>query len=615
MITSAVILAAGMGSRLTEVLNDRPKGFLKIGGIELIERSVELLLKRGVTSIVIVTGHLADHYQVFAKKHPQITLVNNPVYADSGSMYSLYCARDLLRFPFFLLESDLIYEMRALGSLQAKGDDTAVLMSGLSNAGDEVYICAPDGTLQNMSKDRDELAHISGELVGICTIGQTLFEQMVTVSEAFFKKTLHMDYEYCLVECSKATEIPMVLVSDLLWSEIDEPAHYERVLNSILPQIEEKEKMVTRNILLNPGPATTTQSVKNAMVVADVCPREHEFGNLMSHVCDRLVEVVNGADSYVAVSFGGSGTLGLEACISSVAPDGKKVLIIDNGAYGARMVQIAQIHGLDVLVHQKPWGESPDLDSVELLLKEHEGQISHVAIVHHETTTGMLNPVDDCVRLAHKYGAQAIVDAMSSYGGIEIDAQTMEFDYLISSSNKCIQGMPGITFVICRKTCMENSSKVPMRSLYMNLYQQYEYFVKNHQSAFTPPVQVFYALDQALSEFFEETGAGRFARYAKSFETLMRGITTLGFHTLLPDDKQSGILLAIEEPSNPTYSFDDLHDHMKTLGFIIYPGKGGALPTFRLSVLGAISYTDIQDFLDELKSYLASRKLLGNLYV
>lgn len=372
--------------------------------------------------------------------------------------------------------------------------------------------------------------------------------------------------------------------------------------------------MAKRNVLLNPGPATTTETVKKAMVVPDICPREKEFGDVMKRVGEKLVDVVGGAGDYVAVPFCGSGTLGLEACISSMVPDGRKLLVVDNGAYGTRIVKIARIHKIEVLVHQKQWGESPDLEAIEALLQANAGQVSHLAVVHHETTTGMLNPVQDCIRLAHRHGVQVMVDAMSSYAGIPIDARTMDFDYLVSSSNKCIQGMPGITFVICRKAAMESSADMAPRTLYMDLHQQYRYFVENHQSAFTPPVQVFYALDRALDEYFEETGPGRAARYAESFRVLMEGVRSLGFRPLLRDDQQSGILLAIEEPSNPAYSFDDLHDHMRALGFTIYPGKGAFLPTFRLSVLGAITYRDIQEFLDELKRYLEDRNLLGRLY-
>ena len=361
-------------------------------------------------------------------------------------------------------------------------------------------------------------------------------------------------------------------------------------------------KQVTRKILLNPGPATTTDSVKQAMVVEDICPREKDFGKLLDTIKEDLVKVVHGGDEYIAGLFTASGTGGLEAAITSAVPKGKKILVVDNGAYGARMASIASTYGIDVVLYKVAYGDYPDVNHIEKLLKDNK-DISHIAIVHHETTTGMLNPVQEVCDISKKYGVDVIVDCMSSYAGIPIDIKKWNAGYLISSSNKCIQGMPGMVFVIFRKDRLEQI-KVNKRSFYFDLYSQYVGFEKTGQMQFTPPVQVAYALRQAIDEYFKEGEAGRWNRYQENWNTLCEGLKKLGFEFLLPDKYQSKILLAIKEPLGSNYNFDAMHDYLFQRGYTIYPGKGAKEATFRLSVLGDLYKKDIENFLAELKGYL-----------
>lgn len=361
-------------------------------------------------------------------------------------------------------------------------------------------------------------------------------------------------------------------------------------------------KNVARKILLNPGPATTTNSVKQAMVVEDICPREKDFGKLLDTIKEDLVKVIHGEEDYIAALFTASGTGGLEAAITSAVPKGKKILVVDNGAYGARMVNIANTFGIEVIAYKIPYGNYPDVDQIEKLLKENE-DVSHLAVVHHETTTGMLNPVQEICDLSRRHGVDVIVDCMSSYAGIPIDVREWKAGFIISSSNKCIQGMPGMVFVIFRKELLEQL-KNQKRSFYFNLYNQYVGFEKTGQMQFTPPVQVAYALRQAIDEYFTEGEFNRWSRYKENWETLCKGLKNLGFEFLLPDQYQSKILLAVIEPSDPRYNFDAMHDYLFERGYTIYPGKGAKEATFRLSVLGDLHKKDIANFLDELKNYL-----------
>lgn len=363
-------------------------------------------------------------------------------------------------------------------------------------------------------------------------------------------------------------------------------------------------KKVDRKILLNPGPATTTDTVKNAMVVEDICPREEEFGALIEGIKNDLVKVVHGEGEYIAALFAASGTGGLEAAITSAVPKGKKLLVVENGAYGTRMIKLAETFDIGVVRYQLEYGDYPSIEAIEKLLKEND-DVSHLAVVHHETTTGMLNPVQEICDLSHKCGVEVIVDCMSSYAGIPIDVKKWQAEYIISSSNKCIQGMAGLVFVIFKADLLPKLSE-QKRSFYFNIYNQYVGFEKTGQMQFTPPVQVCYALRQAIDEYFEEGEEGRWNRYQKNWDVLVEGLQGMGLSFLLPYEQQSKILLAIIEPKNPKYNFDAMHDYLYEKGFTIYPGKGAKSATFRLSVLGDLYPQDIEDFLVVLKGYLTS---------
>ena len=365
---------------------------------------------------------------------------------------------------------------------------------------------------------------------------------------------------------------------------------------------------VERKILLNPGPATTTDSVKSALVVEDICPREQEFGAVLENIKHDLVKVVHGEEHYTSAIFAASGTGAMEAAITSAVPKNKKLLVIENGAYGKRMIQIANTYSIEVVAHQIPYGDYPDLDDIRKIL-ETEDAISHLAIVHHETTTGMLNPIKEITELAHAYHVEVIIDAMSSYAGIPINMEELDAEYLLSSSNKCIQGMAGLSFVIFKKALLEKI-KDNRRSYYLDIYSQYTGFENTGQMQFTPPVQVVYALKQAIKEYFKEGEKGRWERYSENWDTLYSGLQSLGFRFLIPYEQQSKILLAIIEPDHANYDFNQMHDFLYERGYTIYPGKGAKESTFRLSVLGDLHKKDVENFLNELKKYLNTAKII-----
>ena len=249
-------------------------------------------------------------------------------------------------------------------------------------------------------------------------------------------------------------------------------------------------KEIKRNVLLNPGPATTTDSVKLAQAVTDICPREKEFGDLMEFCATEISRFVGDPELYPTVLFGGSGTATVEAILSSVVPEDGKILIIDNGAYGKRMRQITSVYKIDTVVVESSSIVPLDLAEIESTIKNNAG-LTHLAMIHHETTTGLLNDITAVGKLCKQYGISFIVDSMSGFAAIPVDMKAMNIDYLAASSNKNIQGMAGIGFAICDRKVLESTSDIPMRNLYLNLYAQYAYFEKTHQTRFTPSCSNF----------------------------------------------------------------------------------------------------------------------------
>jgi 2-aminoethylphosphonate-pyruvate transaminase len=368
-------------------------------------------------------------------------------------------------------------------------------------------------------------------------------------------------------------------------------------------------KKVKRNILLNPGPATTTDSVKNAMVVPDICPRELEFGELTLSVRDDLIKIAKGEKNHTCVMITSSGTGGVEACLTSVIPLDKKVLIINNGAYGERMQSICDAYGIKHIDMNIQAGLPVDLVLLEKLIKDNNESLSHVAFIHHETTVGILNPLREICHMSHRYNLENIVDAMSSFAGIDIDVERDEVDYLVSSSNKCIQGMAGISFVIARLDNLLKTTTIK-RNFYFNLMANYEYLNKNKQFLFTPPVQTLYALRQAVTEYFLEGSENRINRYEAMYEIMKKRVKELGFEFLVEEKYHAKLLTAILDPKSLNYSFNEMHDYLFERGFTIYPGKVGSINTFRLSNIGEIYPADIQDFLIVFEAYLRLKKII-----
>lgn len=364
------------------------------------------------------------------------------------------------------------------------------------------------------------------------------------------------------------------------------------------------EKNIKRNILLNPGPATTTDSVKLAQVVPDICPREKEFASMMKKMREDLVRIVHGdLDTYTAVLFCGSGTLNIDVCINSLLPEGKKVLIINNGAYSTRAAEICAYYNLPFIDLRFPVDALPDLDKIEQTLKENP-DIALVHTTHNETGTGILNPVREIGALVHRYGAVFTVDTTSTYAMRPINIEQDNIDFCMASAQKGLMAMTGLSFVIGKTEIIEKSADYPKRSYYCNLYLQYHFFETTGEMHFTPPVQTIYAARQALDEYFAEGEEAKWQRHRSVFEAIHAGLDRLGFQDIIKRELQAGLVVSVKYPDDKNWDFEKVHDYCYERGFTIYPGKVSTQNTFRLCALGAIVPEDIENFFGVLEDAL-----------
>lgn len=366
---------------------------------------------------------------------------------------------------------------------------------------------------------------------------------------------------------------------------------------------------IKRNILLNPGPATTSDTVKLAQIVPDICPREKVFTSMMKQIREDLVKIVHGKnDEYTSVLFCGSGTLSIDVCLNSLLPENKKVLIVNNGAYSTRAVEICKYYNLPYIELKFPIDQLPGLSIIEDTLSKN-ADIAIVYTTHNETGTGLLNPVKDIGALAHKYGAIFIVDTTSTLAMLPINVYENNIDFCMASAQKGIMGMAGLSFIIGRKSIIKKSANYPKRSYYCNLFLQYDYFEKTDEMHFTPPVQTIYAVKQALKEYFEEGEFAKWKRHTRVFEAIHEGLDELGFKDFIKRDLQSGLVVSVIYPDDTNWNFEKIHDYCYDKGFTIYPGKISSTNTFRLCALGAIDRQDILDFFKVFKEALIANNV------
>ncbi len=359
-----------------------------------------------------------------------------------------------------------------------------------------------------------------------------------------------------------------------------------------------------REILLTPGPLTTARATREAML-RDWGSRDAAFIEMTARIRSRLTAIAGAADSHVCVPVQGSGTFAVEATIGTLVPrDGARVLVLVNGAYGRRMVRICEYLNRDCVTFETPEDTPPTGAEVAAVL-EADPAISHVAAIHCETTSGILNPVEDIAAAVAANGRRLIVDAMSSFGALALDAPGLPCDAVTASANKCLEGAPGVGFAIIEKRALRDAAG-NSASLSLDLHDQWQYMESTGQWRFTPPTHVVAALDAALDAFDAEGGvAARGGRYAANCRALVTGLRALGFETFLPDELQAPIIVTLRMPADPGFEFQHFYDLLHGAGVVIYPGSVTEAKTFRVGCIGNIDHDDIGRALAAMKDALA----------
>ncbi|HEY7749040.1 MAG TPA: 2-aminoethylphosphonate--pyruvate transaminase [Aestuariivirgaceae bacterium] len=350
-------------------------------------------------------------------------------------------------------------------------------------------------------------------------------------------------------------------------------------------------------LLFTPGPLTTSLTVKQAML-HDAGSRDPQFVALVRDIRERLLQLggVSRDKGYEAILMQGSGTFGVESVISSVIPSDGKLLVVINGAYGERIATMASRHGIASAILRSDENQLPDLGGIDKTLGRDKA-ITHVVAVHCETTAGILNPVQDIGRSVKMHGREFIVDAMSSFGAIPLDLATAGIDYLISSANKCIEGVPGFAFVLARRDALLRSAG-RAQTLSLDLFAQWQGLEKDGQFRFTPPTHALLAFDQALKELDAEGGVGgRSKRYCANHRALLEGMKAMGFQPYLVPEVQSYIITTFHYPKDARFVFADFYQRLFDKGFVIYPGKLTKLDCFRIGNIGRIGEEEIRALL------------------
>ncbi|TLY78748.1 MAG: 2-aminoethylphosphonate--pyruvate transaminase [Gammaproteobacteria bacterium] len=364
--------------------------------------------------------------------------------------------------------------------------------------------------------------------------------------------------------------------------------------------------MSTEPYLLTPGPLTTSLRTRQSML-RDWGSWDVDFNSITGRVRERLLEIVHGSGTHECVPMQGSGTFSVEAAVGTLVPRAGHVLVPQNGAYCQRIARICRVLGRKLTTIDYAENTQVAAAGIERALRA-DPSITHVALVHCETSTGILNPLEEVAQVVSRHGRGLIVDAMSSFGALEIDARTTPFDALVAASGKCLEGPPGMGFVIARREALERCEE-NCHSLSLDLYDQWVYMKKTTQWRYTPPTHVVAAFDAAIAQYLEEGGlAARGARYARNCRTLIEGMSRLGLKSFLPAAIQAPIIVTFFAPESPRYVFKDFYDAVKAHGYILYPGKLTTVETFRVGCMGQLGERGIAGAVEAVAKVLAEMR-------
>jgi 2-aminoethylphosphonate-pyruvate transaminase len=367
------------------------------------------------------------------------------------------------------------------------------------------------------------------------------------------------------------------------------------------------EKKGRRFRMFTAGPVNVSDAVKQSMIYPEMGHREPEFENLYVGIRRKLLEVFRAEPSkYSSFVIGGSGTAAMESVISSVIHPGRKILVVNNGAFGDRMAEICKIHGIPAIQTGYEWGQYPDVKGIEAIL--HKNDVEAISMVFMETSTGMVNPVKEVGELARKYGKTFIVDAVSGLAGDYLDVQESNIDFCFSNTNKGLSGLPAISFICARKEAIEKIKDIPQRTMYLNLLSYYKYAEKSNQTPFTPQIPLFFMLNQAADELLQEGLDNRHERYKQNSSLLRSRLKELGFRFQLPERYMSRVMTNVLIPKN--YEYEEFHTQLKERDYIVYPGKGPLDgKVMHIANVGTNTTKEVSEFCDAIAEIVKEKRV------
>ena len=605
-----VILAAGIGRSLYPLTKDRPKTLLDVGGASLLERLLTQTTRHGASPIVVV-GHARDRVlDVIRRLQPslpvRVEVVDNPLYERTNTLYSLWLAGRHCRGEDLLVaDGDLICDDTIVDAIMADDRDAVLAVDRLRVMGEEEVkvVCAEDGRVTAIGKALPAgSAH--GEFLGLARYSAAAAADLMSILDDLAgADSLGAYYEEAIDRLARPRVVASLDVSGRRWVEIDFVSDYADALR----QFGDAEGVATlaampsirRQLLFCPGPVLVSKRVKRALASPEIGHREVEFSEVLNRTRLKLGTVfgVRNFHRYTTVILTGSGSAANEALLGTAAV-GRRLLVLTNGEFGERLLSIARHLGVEARVLAARWGQPFDLAALERTLAA--GGVDAVAWAHHETSTGMLNPIEPIAALARRYRADTYVDAVSSVGGVPVEVEAHGLTFCTGSANKAIGSVPGLAFVCGRRDAFEALAAVRARSLYLDLYKHFDYNDHRYQTPNTPAVNLYFALEAALDDLLDEGLERRAARYGALARRLRRGLRRLGLRPFIPLELMSPLLTTVELPIG--YSAEEFHDRIKSEGYIVYAGKGILHDrVFQVANIGALKRGHVDAFLEALR--------------
>ncbi|MGH7388525.1 MAG: aminotransferase class V-fold PLP-dependent enzyme [Candidatus Rokuibacteriota bacterium] len=612
-----VILAAGTGRSLYPLTRERPKSLLEVNDVTLLERILAQAAVHALAPVIVVGYHKTKVLETLRRMQPprlsSIEIVENPLFESTNTLYSLWMARTRCRgVDFVVADGDLICEDRVLADLLADPRPVALAVDRRRIMGDEeVKVVCGDGDRVVAIGKGVPPGSAHGEFIGLARYSAAAGDELFGHLESLVASGNEDGYyEDAIARLACSREVGALDVSGRKWVEIDFRADYLEALKVFgdADRLAEVSAMAPRprHLLFCPGPVMVSRRVKAALATPEIGHREIEFSELLNRIRLKLGKVfgVRNFHRYTTVVVTGSGTAANEAVLGTWGV-GRRLLVLTNGEFGERLLRLATHVGCAAQPMQLRWGRPLDVAAVEAAAAG--GGVDGIAWVHHETSTGMLNPLAEIAGVARRHGLPTLVDAVSSVGGVPVDVEEHGITFCTGSANKAVASVPGLAFVCGRRDAFEALATARASSMYLDLYQHFCANDHLHQTPNTPAVPLFFALDAALDEVLAEGLERRFLRYQRLARRLRRGFRRLGLQPLIPSRLTAPLLTTVEVPTG--FSAGDVHDRLRSAGYIVYPGKGILRDrVFQVANLGALTSRHVDGLLNALQRIIEDQR-------